>query len=171
MPEEKKSTNESSAALPLAGFFFWFGLTFAAAALAGYGSVSAKEFYAQLVRPPWAPPSRIFGIVWTVLYVLIGFAAFFVSRRKGQPGLKAALSLYSAQLALISLWPWLFFAWREGFWAFVEIALLWGLALATLVAFWRVSRLAAVLFAPYFLWVSFATVLSWTVWRLNPALL
>ncbi|RME59253.1 tryptophan-rich sensory protein, partial [Candidatus Parcubacteria bacterium] len=75
------------------------------------------------------------------------------------------------QLVFNALWSWLFFRWHLGGWAFLEILVLWIFILATLLAFWRISPLAGVLFVPYLLWVSFAAVLNFTLWRLNPQLL
>ena len=83
----------------------------------------------------------------------------------------AALTVYLIQLALNALWSWLFFAWREGRWAFVEVLMLWALIALTIVLFWRIRKAAALLLAPYFLWVSFASFLTYAVWRLNPHLL
>jgi translocator protein len=69
------------------------------------------------------------------------------------------------------LWSWLFFAWRLGALAMVDVAVLLALILATVVTFWRVSRPAALLLLPYLLWVAFAALLTWAVWQGNPALL
>lgn len=70
-----------------------------------------------------------------------------------------------------SLWTWLFFVWRQGGLAFAEILVLLVLILATIVLFWRISRLAAMLLFPNLLWVSFASALTLSTWRLNPGLL
>lgn len=94
---------------------------------------------------------------------LIGGAAFQAAR--------TALSLFLAQLAPNAIWSWLFFDWHLGAWAFADIVLLWVLVVATLVAFWRVRPVAGVLLIPYLLWVSFASVLNYSVWRLNPGIL
>jgi tryptophan-rich sensory protein len=82
-----------------------------------------------------------------------------------------ALVLFMAQLAANALWSWLFFGWHQGGLAFAEVLLLWGMIIATVVAFWRVSRLAAALLIPYLAWVTFAAALNFTVWKLNPGLL
>ena len=141
----------------------------AAGALGALASVDAAAFYAQLSKPSWAPPASVFGPVWTALYGLMGLAAWLVWR---SPGSKAvALALFGAQLAANALWSWLFFAWHQGALAAVEILVLLALIVATVVAFWRTSGLAALLLVPYLSWVSFASVLAWTVWRSNPDLL
>jgi len=151
--------------LGLAG---WLALVFVAATVGAAASINAGVFYAQLVRPEWAPPSWVFGPAWTVLYVLMGIAAWLVWRVEGYRAARGALALFLVQLALNALWSWLFFGWHRGALAFVDILLLWVLIVATLIAFWRVRRLAGVLLLPYLLWVSFASALNYAVWQLNP---
>ena len=163
MPKSK-----SRQALGLVG---WLLVAFAAAAAGGLASANAGDFYSELVRPTWAPPGWLFGPVWSVLYALMGIAAWLVWRARGFSGARAALFLFIAQLAVNALWTWLFFVWREGALAFAEIVLLWLMIAATIGLFWRVSKLAAVLLVPYLGWVSFASVLSFATWRLNPGLL
>ncbi len=153
------------------GLLAWLGVTFLAAGIGSAASVNAGPFYMELTRPEWAPPPSVFGPVWSVLYVLIGVAAWLVWRTGGFFMARKALILFFIQLLLNALWTWLFFGWNMGAAAFVEIVLLWGFIVATLIAFWRVNRLAGVLFIPYLLWVSFAVMLSYTVWQLNPEIL
>jgi tryptophan-rich sensory protein len=146
-------------------------VSFLAAALGGAASIEAGPFYGQLARPDWAPPAAIFGPVWTVLYLLMGVAAWLVWQVGGWRAARAALTLFLVQLAFNALWSWLFFGWHLGALAFVDILLLWALIVATLVSFWRIRPLAGGLLAPYLLWVSFAAALNYSVWRLNPQLL
>jgi tryptophan-rich sensory protein len=146
----------------------WLAASFAAAAVGAVATRQAPEFYAQLVRPDWAPPGWLFGPVWTVLYALMGIAAWRVWRKAG---FGSALYLFLAQLALNALWSWLFFAWRLGAAAFAEVVVLWALIAATLAAFLRIDRLAGALLVPYLLWVSFACALTYAVWRANPQVL
>ena len=153
------------------GLAGWLAGSFAAAAVGGVASANAGGFYQQLARPGWAPPPWLFGPVWSVLYLLMGIAAWLVWRERGFRGARVALSLFVVQLAANALWTWLFFAWRRGALAFGEILLLWVLIAATIFAFWRVRRLAGALLVPYLLWVSFATALTWAVWRMNPGVL
>ena len=153
----------------LVGLLGWLLAASAAGALGAVASVDAAAFYAQLSKPSWAPPASVFGPVWTALYGLMGLAAWLVWRSPGSKGV--ALALFGAQLAANALWSWLFFAWHQGALAAVEILVLLALIVATVVAFWRTSGLAALLLVPYLSWVSFASVLSWTVWRSNPDLL
>ena len=157
----------------------WLALTAVAAAIGGAASVNAASFYAQLVRPAWAPPSWLFGPVWTVLYLLMAVAAWLVWRAGHDDGATAplaanarrALALYVAQLALNALWTWLFFGWRRGALALADVVLLWLALVATVLAFRRVRPAAAALLLPYLAWVTFAAALTWAVWRANPGML
>ncbi|CAG1016572.1 Tryptophan-rich protein TspO [Burkholderiaceae bacterium] len=153
----------------LLGLLGWLLAAFAAAAVGAVASVDAGSFYAQLSKPSWAPPAWVFGPVWSALYALMGVAAWLVWRSPGAKG--AAFGLFGAQLAANALWSWLFFAWHRGALAAVEVLVLWALIAATAVAFARTSRLAALLLVPYLLWVGFASMLTWAVWRSNPGLL
>ena len=118
-------------------------------------------------RPAWAPPSSLFGPVWSVLYLLMAIAAWLVWKNDGFRQARGALGFFLAQLVANALWTWIFFAWRQGAAALGEIVLLWILIVATIVAFSRFSRLAAGLLVPYLLWVTFASALNFAVWRLN----
>ena len=160
-----------STARQASGLLGWLLLAFAAAASGGFASASAGSFYGELVRPSWAPPGWLFGPVWSALYLLMGLSAWLVWRVRGFAGAKGALLVFIFQLAANALWTWLFFVWRQGGLAFAEILLLWVLIAATIGLFWRVSRLAAALLLPYLAWVSFASALTLSIWRLNPGLL
>ncbi len=155
----------------LVGLVAWLLCSFVAAGIGGAASIQAGPFYAQLVRPEWAPPASVFGPVWTVLYALMGIAAWLVWRVAGFRAAKTALTLFLAQLALNALWSWLFFAWHRGALAFVDILLLWALIVATLIAFWRIRPLAGAMLVPYLAWVSFASALNYSVWQLNSQIL
>jgi benzodiazapine receptor len=159
---------KSRQALCLVG---WLMVTFVAAASGAIASANAGPFYQQLARPEWAPPAWLFGPVWTVLYILIAVDAWLVWRIGGFHVARTALSLFIVQLVANALWTWLFFVWREGALAFIEIIVLWALILCTLVAFWRTRPLAGILLLPYLAWVTFASALSFTIWKLNPLLL
>ena len=155
----------------IVGLVAWLVVTFVAAAIGAAASVQAGPFYTQLLRPDWAPPPAVFGPVWTVLYVLMGIAAWLVWRVGGFHAARSALTLYLVQLALNALWTWLFFGWQRGALAFADIVVLWALIVATLIAFWRIRPLAGMLLVPYLLWVSFAAALNYSVWQLNPQVL
>lgn len=149
------------------GLVVCFAVAFAAAAIGSVASIHAAGFYQELSRPSWAPPAGVFGPVWTVLYGCMAVASWLVWRET-RPGRWTALAVYGVQLAVNALWSWLFFAWHQGRWAFVEVVVLWALILITLVVFWRIRKLAALLLVPYLAWVSFAACLTFAVWRMNP---
>ena len=157
-----------SQALGLVG---WLAASLLAGALGAIASVDAGAFYGRLTQPVWAPPAWLFGPVWSLLYVLMGLAAWLVWRRHGFAGAASALTLFAIQLLANALWTWLFFAWQQGAAAFVEILVLCLLIAATTVSFWRLHRLSALLLLPYLAWVSFAAALTWSMWRLNPNIL
>jgi tryptophan-rich sensory protein len=154
-----------------AGLPLWLVLSFAAAAVGGVASAGAPAFYARLAKPAWAPPAWLFGPAWTVLFVLMGVAAWLVWKQREHPGALRGLVLFVVQLAFNALWSWLFFAWRRGGLALAEVVLLEVLIVMTMVAFWRVRPLAGALLVPYALWVAYATALTAAVWRMNPSLL
>ena len=147
------------------GLAVWLVTCFAAPAL-GFAS-GPGEWYAQLQKPSWNPPGWVFGPVWTALYAMMGVAAWMIWRRGGFRVQRLPLALFLAQLALNAAWTPLFFGLHQPGLAFLDIALLWLAIIATIAAFWRVQRTAAALLVPYLAWVSFATFLNFTIWRLN----
>jgi len=153
------------------GLLGWLAASFAAAALGGFASANAGAFYRELVRPTWAPPAWLFAPVWSVLYLLMGIAAWLVWRERGFRGAGVALALFVVQLAANALWTWLFFAWQQGALAFGEILVLWTLILGTIVAFARVRAIAGALLLPYLAWVTFAAALTYATWQRNPQIL
>lgn len=153
------------------GLAGWLLFSFSAAAVGGVASADAGAFYAELVRPRWAPPGWVFGPVWSVLYATIGVSGWLVWRERGFREAPAAFGLFTAQLAANALWTWLFFAWRQGGSALADIIVLWVLILGTIFAFRRIRPAAALLLVPYLAWVSYAGLLNLALWRLNPSLL
>ena len=127
-----------------------------------------REWYSTLTKPSFNPPAWVFGPVWTVLYLMMGVAAFLVWK-KGleEPGVKIAMLLFLVQLGLNAVWPLLFFGMHAPGIAFVEILILWAAIGATLIAFGAQNIVAGALLVPYLAWVSFAAVLNFWLWRLN----
>jgi len=125
-------------------------------------------WYAGIAKPSFNPPNWIFGPVWTLLYALMGLAAYLVYE-KGfkRPEVKKALAVFAAQLVLNTLWSIVFFGAHRILGAAVVIVLLWALILATILLFHRISKAGAYLLVPYILWVSFATVLNISLYVLN----
>ena len=155
-------------ALGLAG---WLVACFVTGGIGAIASASAASFYGERSKPSWAPPAWLFGPVWSVLYVLMGIGAWLVWREHGFGGASAALKLFVAQLFANALWTWIFFVWQQGALSLAEIVALWLLIASTILAFWHLHRLAALLLVPYLAWVSVATALTASLWRLNPAAL
>ena len=138
-------------------------------AAAGLGSLATTPniatWYATLAKPSWNPPNWIFGPVWTFLYISMAVAAWLVWRQGGL--WQWALALFAVQLALNAAWSWLFFGFHMPGAAFIEIVALLAAIAATTIAFWPKSMAAGILMLPYLAWVAFASVLNFTIWRLN----
>ncbi|MEU8227862.1 TspO/MBR family protein [Kribbella sp. NPDC048915] len=142
-----------------------FGVLTAAASVVGALSASGTSSeYRSLDRPAWAPPSWLFGPVWTVLYIAIAVAGWLVWRRYG---VTAALVPWVVQLALNVAWTPIFFGAGEYGWAAVDIVALWFAVGATVVVFLRAHRLAGLLLIPYWLWVAYASALNLSIWWNN----
>jgi len=149
----------------LVGLVGWLLISFAAGLIGSQFRPGA--WYASLVKPAWTPPDAVFAPVWTVLYVLMGVAAWLVWRRMGFAGASVALALFIAQLILNGLWSYLFFGIHRIDLALLEIIILWVAILVVAMLFWHEDRLAGVLMIPYLLWAGFATGLNFALWRLN----
>jgi tryptophan-rich sensory protein len=150
---------------PILGFIGWVLLCFAAPALGAFSMPGA--WHASLNKPSWNPPAWIFGPVWTLLYTLMAVAAWLVWRRGGFAAQRRPLTWFLIQLVFNAAWTPLFFGLRQPGWAFADIVLMWLAIVTTLAAFWRVHRGAAWLLVPYLVWVSFASALNFTLWRMN----
>jgi tryptophan-rich sensory protein len=155
----------------LLGLAGWLLVSFAAGGIGAAATLDAARFYGHLNLPAWAPTAGVFGPVWSVLYALMGIAAWLVWKRSGAIDAYVALTLFFVQLALNALWCWFFFGWHRGGVAFADIVLLWIVVAAMLASFWQHNRMAAVILAPYLAWITFAAALNYAVWKLNPALL
>lgn len=125
-----------------------------------------SDWYAGLAKPSFNPPNSVFAPVWSVLYLLMGIAAWRAWRQRG---IDAATGLWLAQLVFNAAWSWLFFGRHLLAVALVEIVVLLALIVATTTAFFRCDRAAGWLMVPYVAWVSFATLLNAALWQLNPA--
>lgn len=129
---------------------------------------SVSTWYPQLNKPAFTPPGWVFGPVWTILYAMMGVAAWLVWRSgAGEPAVRSALWPFGVQLALNVLWSIVFFGLRNPGWAFAELVILWAAMLATTIQFFGISKAAGGLMIPYQLWVTFAGILNYYLWRLN----
>lgn len=125
-------------------------------------------WYAELVRPALNPPSWVFAPVWTLLFLMMG-VAFYMVWKEGvdRKEVRVAMWVFGGQLMLNTLWSIIFFGLQNPGLALIEIVILWGAILATILFFAKVSKRAAWLLVPYLAWVSFATYLTFGYWILN----
>ncbi len=145
----------------------FIGLCVAVAALGGAATANnLRDWYSGLNKPSFNPPNWVFGPVWTLLYLMMAYAAWRVWRRNGPPpGL--ALGLWGVQLALNLGWSLIFFGLHAPGPALVDLAVLLAAIVATALAFRPRDSLAAALLLPYLAWCSFAFALNFEIWRLN----
>ena len=138
-------------------------------ATSGFFTVTGVEsWYQTIQKPSWNPPNWIFGPVWTTLYIMMGVALFLVWKEDTSEELKKiAFTLFAIQLILNFFWSFIFFNPQQPGWALVEIIAMWVFILLTIFAFAQVNKTAAWLLVPYISWVSFATILNYTIWQLN----
>ncbi|MGB5691130.1 MAG: TspO/MBR family protein [Flavobacteriaceae bacterium] len=137
--------------------------------LSGFATQSSVDgWYVGLNKPSLNPPNWVFGPVWTVLYILMGVAAGLVwSKGIHHIWVKTALYHFSFQLIFNALWSVVFFGFNRPFWALLVILILLALILLNMKSFRVVSKTAAYLLVPYFIWVCFATFLNYKIWELN----
>jgi tryptophan-rich sensory protein len=137
--------------------------------ISGFFTVTGVESWYQTInKPSWNPPNWIFGPVWTTLYLMMGVALFLIWKSDSSDILKrTAIILFAVQLLLNFFWSFIFFDQQQIGWALVEIIALWLFILMTIFAFGNISKIAAWLLVPYISWVSFATILNYTIWKLN----
>ena len=136
--------------------------------LAAWLTMDSMAQFAALAQPPLSPPGWVFPVVWTILYLLMGWASFLIWKSGApQTAKRRALGLYGVQLAVNFVWPLLFF--RAGLYGFalIWLVILLVLVAETMLAFGRIDRRAAWLLAPYLLWLLFAAYLNAGVWLLN----
>lgn len=131
---------------------------------------SVRTWYPTLLKPSFNPPNWLFGPVWIVLYLMMGIALYIVWQRSGSgQNVQTAVIVFIIQLILNAAWSLIFFGLQSPFWAFVEIVVLWVAILITIILFREISRTASYLLVPYILWVTFAAILNFSIWRLNAA--
>lgn len=130
----------------------------------GYGNI----WFDALVKPALMPPGSVFGMAWTVLYILLGLSIALVITARGAPGRGIAVTLFLVQLVLNFAWSPLFFGAHEVTLAFYLLLAILFLSTASALLFWRIRAVAALLLLPYLAWLCFATYLSFEIDRLNP---
>ena len=129
---------------------------------------SLSTWYVTLHKPSFNPPGWLFGPVWILLYLSMGIALFliikdgFVTRE-----IILAVCFFTAQLLFNGLWSYIFFGKKELFLSFIDLVLLWVLILITIIIFYKTNNISGYIMIPYLLWVSFAGILNWSIWKMN----
>ena len=160
-------TARPSAARSTLALILFLAISFGVAALGALSTIQNVDgWYSDAAKAFWTPPNAVFGPVWTVLYTLMSVAAWLVWRERGRTDVRPALMIYVVQLILNALWTPVFF----GLFPAVGLSALWialliivaidVAVLITMLRFWKVRRLAAVLLIPYWAWVLYATTLN-----------
>ena len=143
------------------------GICLAAGAIGSiFTTPNIASWYQFLNKPSWNPPSSWFGPVWTLLFILMGVSVYYIRQSKSKLK-KSALWFFYVHLLANILWSVLFFGLQQPGLALAEIVFLWFFILIIIVKFWPINKLAASLLIPYLLWVSFASFLNFTIWKLN----
>lgn len=145
---------------------FSIAISLGAGLLSSLFTLNSREIYQELNKPPFSPPGWVFPIVWIILYILMGVAAYLIFKSVS-PERKLALTLYLAQLIVNIIWPILFFRFNAYFLSFLWIVVLWYLVSLTTRLFFRINEKAGWLMVPYLLWVSFAVYLNLLVSIIN----
>ena len=136
--------------------------------ISGYAtSANINNWYVFLNKPSFNPPNYLFGPVWTTLYLLMGISFYMILQSPINEFRKKAITLFYIQLFLNFWWSFLFFKFHLLGSAFIEILMMWASILSMILLFYKVNKTAALLQIPYILWVSFASVLSGSIWYLN----
>lgn len=130
-------------------------------------ATSVGTWYQALQKPPFNPPDWIFAPVWTVLFILMGIAAWRVWRRAGFAAGRNALTVFAVQLGLNLAWSFLFFGLQRVGLALFEIIILLLAIVVNTILFWQIDRFAGALFVPYVLWSTYAMILNISLWLLN----
>ncbi len=129
---------------------------------------SISTWYQTLNKPSFNPPNFIFAPVWTVLYLLMGISLFLIWKDGLNDSLtKFAFFFFLFHLLVNGLWSFVFFKFQSLLGAFIIIIFLLILILLTIILFYKINKVASFLLIPYFIWVSYATILNFSIWRLN----
>lgn len=147
---------------------FYVILCLAVGFASSYFTQSSIATWFQALNKPWFnPPSWLFAPVWTSLYVLMGISAYLISISENLEDKKISIKLFYTQLILNFLWSFSFFYMRNPLLGLINILFLWIAIVVMIVQFSKISKSAAWLQIPYICWVSFATILNFSLWQLN----
>lgn len=132
-----------------------------------FTSKSISTWYAFLNKPSFNPPNWIFAPVWIFLYILMGISFYLIWVKEDVKNFGFLLSLFIFQLVLNSFWTIIFFGLQSPLYAFIEIMVLWVSILLCIIFFFPVSKTSFALLIPYIIWVSFAAILNYSIWKMN----
>ena len=133
-----------------------------------FTSPSISGWYADLQKPLFSPPNWIFAPVWILLFTLMGISLYLILKENlNDNTVKIGIAIFSFQLILNIGWSFLFFSLQNILYALFEIIILWLAILLTISQFWKINKKSSYLLIPYLLWVTFAAILNFTIWRLN----
>ncbi len=150
------------------GLIVFLVLPSAAAFIGGLATASSVDsWYAELTKPDWTPSGRVIGAVWSVLYPVMGVAAWVVWLQRKRISVRVPLLIWAIHLPFNALWSILFFGLQSPGLAFLELTVLWLLIAVTTATFYTRSIIAGALMTPYLLWVAFAGVLNFRIWWMN----
>jgi len=141
-------------------------ITLGGGALVSFLTRDSMDIYTRIKLPAFAPPSSVFPIAWTILYILLGISAYMIYESKS-PLKSKALTVYGAQLLLNFIWPFVFFDGTMFLFAFIILMVIWALSLWMISLFYQIKPVAAYLQIPYILWLTFAAYLNFSIFLLN----
>ncbi|MBC8595863.1 TspO/MBR family protein [Qingrenia yutianensis] len=149
-------------------FLICLAISLGTGGLSAFLTRNSQDFYNTLTRPPFAPPAYIFGIVWTILYILIGIASFLIVKSGiDNSGVSESFKTYIFNLVLLFLWPIIFFNFNNLWLSVIVIIISLFTAITVFFKFYNINKAAGYLYLPLVLWILFATVLNISIWWLN----
>ncbi len=145
------------------------GIAVAVGGLSALLTRGSMDLYEDIIRPPLSPPSWLFPVVWTILFILMGISAamIYLDRGAPMPQKKSALYTYALSLIVNFFWSIIFFNMRAYLFAFIWLLLLLYLIVRTIMKYYKINPLASYLQIPYLIWVTFAGYLTFAIWILN----
>ncbi len=166
--EPTVAINPRSTNVLVLGFVVSLFVCYGIAAIGGLATAGAVDsWYREIVKPPWNPPNWIFAPVWSFLYFTMAVSSWLVWKADRISVTCPALAWFGFHLLLNAAWSLLFFGMRRFDLAMIEIVLLWISIIISMVLYYRFSKIAAMLLAPYCAWVTFASCLNYAIWSLN----
>jgi len=128
---------------------------------------SVNDWYTTIQKPVFNPPNWVFAPVWSILFLMMGISLYLILIKRLDRKVKLGLILFGIQLFLNILWSFFFFGLKNPLFGFIDIIILWLFILLTMYQFWKIDKRSSYLLLPYLLWVTFAAVLNFYIWKLN----